>query len=376
MNASNVVLVIVALLIGIAVGYLLAGRRDADRQAQLSMRLGMAEGKVAELTALSARQSEDEAGYRSLLMTVKPLETRLAELQRQVITAEKERAAANAQLTEQLSQQAATGAELSQTTSALAGALRNAATRGYWGEVELERLVEAAGMQRHTDFSTQQVLPGGARPDMVINLPGGAAIALDSKVPFDSYLLASELGEDPSVEATERRNQYLVDHARAVKRHIDALAQRDYPTALGGGVELTILFLPAEPLLSAACAKDATLLEYALRKRVALATPVSLLAILRNIAATWSREEISERAHQLLASSQEMVKRLSTFAGHLDGVGKSLQSSVESYNKAVGSFDKRLTVHARALAELDLGDVPEVRQVDVAPRSVTYRDEE
>ncbi|SEA30208.1 DNA recombination protein RmuC [Bowdeniella nasicola] len=376
MDALTLVFVVLALAVGGALGYLLAGRKDSAEKTAMAMRIGTAEGKVAELTALAERQAEDEAGYRSLQRMVGPLETRLIELHRQVTTTERDQAAAAAELREQLKAHALTGAELSRSTSMLAGALRNASSRGMWGEVELERLVEAAGMQRHTDFTTQTGLAGGARPDMIIHLPAGAAIALDAKVPFDAYLLATELAEDPSAEAAARRTELLKEHAKSMKRHIDALAARNYPEALNGGIDLTVMFVPAEPLLAAACTTDPTLLEYALRKRISLATPVSLLAILRNIAATWSREEVSERASQLLEASQEMVRRLATFAQHLDGVGKSLDGSIKAYNKAVGSFDSRLTVHARALADLGVADVPQVRQVEVAPRTVSYQDED
>ncbi|MDO5701063.1 MAG: DNA recombination protein RmuC [Bowdeniella nasicola] len=372
MDTTTVILVALALLIGLALGYLLAQRRHLAAAARHERELGLAQGKVAELQSLHQRAETDRAGHQQLALLVQPLAQRVEELGKRVHTADRERAAHFAALRQQLTEHRAAGEELTRSTTMLAGALRNASARGLWGEVELERLVEAAGMQRYIDFSPQAVLESGSRPDMVIHLPGSGAIAVDAKVPFDAYLRAAELAEDPSPAAAAERAELLDEHAKALRRHIDALAKRAYPDDLPDGPDITVLFVPAEPLLAGACEADPALLEYAIRQRVCLASPVSFLALLRTVAASWSREEVSQQANQLLEASREMLRRLTTFAKHLDNVGKSLGSSVTAYNQAVGSFDSRLTVQARSLAELGLGDVPEVRRVDHSARSVSY----
>lgn len=202
---------------------------------------------------------------------------------------------------------------------------------------------------------------------MTVTLPGGRHIPLDAKVPFDAYLAAEALeGADPTTEA--RRTELLADHARRLRAHVDELAKRNYHGQLGA--EVTVLFIPSESLLGAALTSDPGLLEYALRKGVAPASPASLLALLRAVASVWERAEISERAAELLVMGRTLYERLGAVAGHLGALGKSLTGSVTAYNKAVASFETRLLVTAR---EFDAIDAPldQMAEIDAQTRDFT-----
>ena len=239
-----------------------------------------------------------------------------------------------------------------------------------WGEVELARVLEASGMMRHVDFSEQRTIgalvqrrggltgpasgegaAGRSRPDVVVHLPGDGYLAVDAKAPMDSYLAATAVqGSGPEDES--QRGELLAAHAKALRGHVDQLAARRYDRALGDSPELVVLFVPAEAVLSAALEADPALLEHALGRGVALASPVTLLTLLRTCATAWARTAVNDDARELLELGRTLYERLGTVAGHLDALGGALRRSVTAYNKAVGSMENRLLVTARSLETL------------------------
>jgi DNA recombination protein RmuC len=228
-----------------------------------------------------------------------------------------------------------------------------------WGEIELRRVVEAAGMLRHVDFAEQRATSslggsGGStgRPDVVVRLPGQRTIAVDAKVPMDAYLEAAAIDPAARGDAAHRREKLLADHARALRSHVDALASRAYHADLPGSAELVVLFIPSEPLLGAALEADPGLLEHALRKGVAPTSPASLLALLRAVAAVWVAEQSGEQAGEILDLGRTLTDRLGVVVGHVERLGASLRGAVGHYNSAVGSIESRLLVTARSLSAL------------------------
>ena len=286
---------------------------------------------------------------------------------------ERQRAAQHATLAEQLRVNAEADRELRRATTTLEGALRSRSARGVWGEVELARVLELSGMMPHVDFVEQRTVgavigrrAGAApsrdaargRPDVVIHLPGSGHLALDAKVPLDSYLTAASIGQtDEDADGTDdsRRHKLLVAHARALRGHVDALAERHYDKHLNDSPELVVLFIPAEPILAAALDADPGLLEHSLGRGVALTTPSSLLALLRTCATAWARTAVNDDARELLALGRTLYERLGTVAGHLDSLGTALSRSVTAYNRAVGSMESRLLVTARSFTTLGEG---------------------
>lgn len=393
-TAPPVLLLLIGVCLGAALGYGVATVRAARRQALGS---DAASTLRAEATQWRARAHEladraelaEERAERdgSVLRALAPVRAQLEQVGARVEEMERQRAAQHATLTEQLRAGAASEKELRRATTALEGALRSRSARGVWGEVELARVLEASGMMRHVDFSEQRGLaglaPAGARatggsstgrPDVVVHLPGQAHLAVDAKVPLDSYLRACGLDSSPGAGADHEptdpsetsaggaravppseRDRLLKAHAKALRSHIDALAERHYDRSLEGSPEMVVLFVPAEPILSAALDADPTLMEHALDRGVALTTPASLLALLRTCALAWARTAVNEEAAELLALGRTLYQRLDTVAEHLTALGKALTRSVSAYNKAVGSVESRLLVTARGFESLGEG---------------------
>lgn len=344
-------------IVGALIMYAVLARPAAQMRAELAAARARAERLAEESADLKERAADDQDVLRALA----PLRSGLDAMARQVKELERERVAQFATLDEHLRHTGEVNELLRKETAGLSSALRSTSARGHWGEVELRRVIEAAGMLRHVDFSEQAAVASGARPDMVVNLPGGRAIPLDAKVPFDAYLAAEAL-EGP--ESGARRSELLAEHARRLRAHVDELAKRNYHGQLGA--EVTVLFIPSESLLGEALTADAGLLEHALRKGIAPTSPASLLALLRAVAAIWERAEISERAAELLVMGRTLYERLGTVAGHLGVLGKSLTGSVAAYNKAVASFETRLLVTAR---EFDALDVPLEKLTEIDPQT-------
>ncbi|MDO4900634.1 DNA recombination protein RmuC [Actinomyces sp.] len=383
-TALPILLLLIGLLVGAVAGYALAVARSAtaradgrDETSALRAEAAQWRARAEELSARTTAVEERAEHDGSVLRALAPVRAQLEQVGARVEQMEKQRAAQHATLTEQLRAGAESDRELRRTTTELASALRSRSSRGVWGEVELARVLEASGMMRHIDFSEQRSVAhvvghrkgsGGthdgadrSRPDVVVHLPGDGYLALDAKVPLDAYLRAcaigtgSDAGQEPESDARQRRADLLAAHAKALRGHVDALADRNYARALQDSPDLVVLFVPADPILAAALEADPTLLEHALERGVSLATPASLLALLRTCATAWARTAINDDARELVALGRTLYERLGTVAKHLDALGTALARSVTAYNKAVGSMESRLLVTARSFETLGDG---------------------
>ena len=388
---TTIALPLLFLLIGVglgaALGYFAALTRTAHRQTAGEDGASMLRAEAAQWRARAEELAEraelaEERAERdgSVLRALAPVRAQLEQMGSRVESVgsrveamERQRAAQHATLTEQLRVNAEADRELRRATTTLEGALRSRSARGVWGEVELARVLEISGMMPHVDFVEQRTVgavigrrAGAApsrdaargRPDVVIHLPGSGHLALDAKVPLDSYLTAASIGQtDEDADGTDdsRRHKLLVAHARALRGHVDALAERHYDKHLNDSPELVVLFIPAEPILAAALDADPGLLEHSLGRGVALTTPSSLLALLRTCATAWARTAVNDDARELLALGRTLYERLGTVAGHLDSLGTALSRSVTAYNRAVGSMESRLLVTARSFTTLGEG---------------------
>jgi DNA recombination protein RmuC len=259
---------------------------------------------------------------------------------------------------------------LEKETRNLVTALRSPHTRGRWGEMTLRRTVEAAGMLEHCDFEEQKTVAGedgSVRPDMVVHLPGGGQVVIDSKVPLDAFLQFTEADDD------DARRGFLEKHAKQLRTHIEQLAKKEYWKQFEFSPEFVVAFIPGEPLLAAALDADPALQEYALGKRIILATPNTLVAALRTIALSWQQETLAENAREVKDLGAELYERLRTWTGHMQALQKSLSSSVDAYNRAVGSLETRVLVTARKFPSLGVvgserADITELSPIETAPR--------
>ena len=320
------------------------------------------EDRLKDAHVHAQQRSALDREEQRVLQQLAPLRDSLGKLEGTVSTMEQQRAAQHGELTEQLRQAARAEEKLRGTAEGLAAALRSNNTRGLWGETQLRRIIEAAGMLERVDFEVQQHLSsdrGALRPDMVVHLPGGKSIAIDAKVPFDAYLEAQHLGaaqrtteaDDAATDA--RRTVLLGKHAKALREHIVALSNRDYASALPDSPEFVIAFVPSEALLSSALDTDPLLLEYAFERRVALASPVSLWAILKSVAHSWRQESLTTEARTLFDLSRELHARLGRTATHLDKLGRTLSRGVQDYNAFVGSLERQVLPTARKIGALN-----------------------
>ncbi|MGA7802400.1 MAG: DNA recombination protein RmuC [Gammaproteobacteria bacterium] len=301
---------------------------------------------------------------------VKPIREVMEKTESEIRRMEKERQQAYGSLTKHLETMAEAHRLLQGETRNLVQALRRPEVRGQWGEMTLKRLAELAGMVEHCDFVEQaqvRTAEGAVRPDMIVSLPDGRDIVVDAKTPLDAYLSAVEAGDD------ETRAAALQRHARKVRERVRELAAKSYWQQFPNAPDFVVLFIPGDQFLSAALDIDRSLLEDALAAKVILATPTSFVALLRAVAYGWRQEQLAENAERIRTVGEEMYGRLVTFAEHLARLGKSLDSSVGHFNKAVGSFDTRILPSARKFAEMGISAnkaVPELDQVEHAPRSV------
>jgi DNA recombination protein RmuC len=301
---------------------------------------------------------------------VKPIREALDKTDQHIRRMEKEREAAFGSLTQHLKFMAQAQEQLQGETRNLVKALRRPEVRGQWGELTLKRLAELAGMVEHCDFEQQRSVDthtGKQRPDMVVRMPGGREIIIDAKAPMDAYLGAVE-AQDDNTRALE-----IQRHARNVRDRVRELASKGYWQQFPQSPDFVVLFIPGDQFLSAALEVDAKLLEDAMADKVVLATPSSLVALLRAVAYGWRQEALAENAEHIRSVGEELYERLSTFADHLGRLGSHLTRSVESYNKAVGSFDSRVLPGARKFREMGIQrkkDLPEPEPVERLPRPV------
>jgi DNA recombination protein RmuC len=311
-----------------------------------------AELAAAKLATVKASADGDLAQRQQAIEgMVAPLRDSLDRVAQQLNQVERERAGSYSQLLEQVAMMRTTSEQLQKETTQLVSALRAPQVRGRWGEMQLERAVEAAGMTEHIDYVTQATVnsaDGRVRPDLVVRLVGGKSVVVDSKVAFSGYLEAMEARD----EAT--RAARLKAHARHLRDHIDALGAKSYFEHFTPSPEFVVCFVPADAFLDAALREDPTLLERAFEQNVVVATPSTLVALLRTVAYTWRQEALAANAAEVHRLGRELYQRLSTMGGHIDKLGRSLNTAVGDYNKTVSSLESRVLVTARKMIDLDV----------------------
>ncbi|MFI9485348.1 DNA recombination protein RmuC [Promicromonospora sp. NPDC052451] len=313
--------------------------------------------------------AQREAAVKSL---VDPL-TKAVELVRtEVLQAEKARIEGQGALVEQMRNVAEVSADLRNGTADLVTALRSSQTRGAWGELQLRKVVESAGMINRVDFTEQAQVTsedGTLRPDMVINLAGGKRVVVDSKVAFLGFLEAQQ-SDDAAY-----REQRLDAHVRHMRKHVDDLAAKKYWNQFEPAPEFVVMFVPAEAFLSASLERSPELLEYAAQKNVIIATPTTMLALLRTVAYAWRQESLAENAQKVLSVGKELYARLVTMTGHVTRTGRALETATKSYNQMIGSLERNVLTSARRMVELDVVDerdsVEELKGVEEVPRPIT-----
>ncbi len=317
------------------------------------------------------QQSADELGKRQQAIDslVKPLKESLEKVDAKIGEIEKARAGAYGQLSEQLKSLGTAQVSLQAEAAKLTTALRSTTTAGTWGELQLRRVVEMSGMSSYCDFTEQQSA-GGFRPDLVVRLPGGQQIVIDAKAPNDAYREAVNASDD-NVRSTK-----LAEHAAKVRSHIDALGAKDYWAQFQPSPEFVVLFLPGDQFLSGALQSDPTLIDRAIAKKVLLATPATLIALLKATAYGWRQEDVSRNAQVIADLGRALYDRIAGFADNLDKVGRGLETASKAYNSAVGSFEQTLLPGARKFSELGAKGVKELADpttVETTPRDVIKR---
>jgi DNA recombination protein RmuC len=340
-----------------------------DQSQQRLMEFSEIRLRAANLSAASELDSRRNA----VEQLVEPLKLTLARVETQLRETEVARQSSHAALTEQVKFAIATSDQLRTQTQSLVTALRRPEARGRWGEMQLRRVVELAGMSARCDFDEQVSVPDprqdGAllRPDLVVRLAGGKNIVVDSKVSLAAYLEAAEAAGD------DVRDARLAAHARHLKDHVDQLAAKSYWSALSPSPEFVILFIPGEAFLAPALEREPGLLEYAIGRKVHIATPTTLVSMLRTAQYAWQQAALSENARAVFDLGRELYERLNGLGGHVDAVGKALANAVTSYNRAVGSLESRVLVTARKLNQLGVTDaeIDQAKPVEVSVRTLS-----
>ena len=380
------VLLIIGLVVGAIAGFAIATSRAKTAQvtpvktfevefAAAQARVEELQRQVAQLEQQRVAREEKERQENRLVNELAPVKENLRLMQEAVQKMETERVQQVTDLKTALRQTLESDELLRKQTSSLASALSSNSVRGVWGEAQLRKLVELAGLLKHADFDEQATITAG-RADMIINLPGGKQLAIDSKVPYNSYQEASQIS--PLAEGVEaaHRAELIKAHVKAVRKHIDDLSTKAYWTALNASPDFVVCFIPSESLLSASLDADPSLLEYAFSKNVAMASPVSLFSVLKTINFIWRQNVDENQVRSMIRLGQELYERVGKIADLADKLGRSILGSVNAYNAFASSFESRFLVTARKLNDLDenqLGttDLITPRVVEDAPKQLT-----
>ncbi|MHB8681863.1 MAG: DNA recombination protein RmuC [Acidimicrobiales bacterium] len=353
-----------------------ARRQLAGDFAELSAKaLEQNSARFADLAVARFKESQQvatgdlEQRKQAIEQLLTPLREQLGRYEAGLRQLELDRKAAYTGLLEQVKFLSESQDKLQAETRNLVTALRAPATRGRWGEMQLRRVVEMAGMLEHCDFDEQVTSDsddGRVRPDMVVRLPGGRCVVVDAKVPLQAFLDANDATDE------ETRRTHLVAHARQVRNHVDALSKKAYWQQFQHTPEFVVAFIPGDPLLTAAFEQDPDLYEHALAQSVVLATPANLIGLLRIWAGSWQQEALADNAREVQRMGGELFKRLATFVDHMGKVRRGLMSTVDAYDKAVGSLERSVLPQARRFQELGVvvGDkeIAELEEVGVVPR--------
>ncbi|HUB72540.1 MAG TPA: DNA recombination protein RmuC [Solirubrobacteraceae bacterium] len=372
---------IAAFLLGAVVVAALA-RRNAERmRAELKSIsvdvLAQTGESLAQRIADARRAEEERAAGEMALRTeeikgvVAPVREKLGRMESEIARLERERRQAQGELAQMIRQLGEGVGGLRAETGNLVSALKRPATRGSWGEIQLRNVVEMAGMVAHCDFLEQSTIhtgEGALRPDMLVRLPGGKLVVVDSKVPLDAYLQALEAGEE------DQRELHHARHARQTREHIGKLASKGYQRQLDCTPEFVVMFVPSDGIYQAALAHDPALIEYGVQQQVLMATPTTLIGLLWAVHYGWRQELIAQSAREIAESARELHGRLGRFVEPLSKVGRQLDSAVSAYNEAVGSFEHRVLPQVRRIEQAGAGserDVAAPPALDVTARALT-----
>ena len=335
----------------------------------------LAELSRAQLDAAQAKAKGDlEKRQHAVEQLVAPIKDQLGRVDAQLLRLDQERRESRGRLEAQLKNLTETGEKLRTETGALVTALRKPNARGQWGQMQLRNVVELAGMVRHCDFAEQSSLGSDdapLRPDLIVRMPGGKQVVVDAKAPLQGVLDAYEARDE------EAREQHLRDHARLLRKHVKALAEKAYWAELDSAPDFVVLFLPGEHLYGAALEADPSLIEDAMSRRVLIATPTTLLAMLRAVSYGWQQERVAESAHAISELGRELHGRLVKLSGLVATVGTRLNSTVRAYNEMVGSYEARVLPAGRRFSDHGVTagrELPELEQVTTSARRVQPAD--
>jgi DNA recombination protein RmuC len=345
--------------------------------------LHLAETRLRE--ARSETAADIDARRKAIEDLLSPLTRTLEQVDREIKDSERHRVQTGAELMQRLAALDTTGQNLRAETSRLVDALKRPGVRGRWGELQLRRVVELAGMVERCDFEEQQTVNGASgcgedpgdkarrmRPDIIVRLPGGKHIVIDAKVPLDAYLKALEASDDVT------RQALLADHARQVRTHLTQLAAKGYAAHVQPSPDFVVMFLPGEMFFSAALEQDPSLIEFGVELHVIPASPTTLIALLRAVAYGWQQEAMEENARKISDLGRQLYDAVRTLGGHFDTLGGRLKSSLEAYNQAVGSLEGNVLVKARRFKDLQAAnggeEIKALEPVDRVPRMLQARE--